>query len=102
MLAPSSKNVTSVPYSANLLSLQIAPKLLFPMLEGKDWSWRRGDECWYLHAQVWIVSISGVWRLSMCAQIVVMRVNKREGRIVHRERAARRVCFCLSWSYGVN
>lgn len=101
MLAPSSRNVTSVAYSANLLSLQIAAKLLLPMLLGRDRSCFRGEECWYLHAQVWIVSMSGVCRLRMCAQTVVMRVNNREGRMVPSERAARRVCFCLSSSYGV-
>lgn len=77
----------------------MAPKLLFPMFDGRDRSCFSGDEYWYLHAQVWIVSMSGVWRLRMCAQIVVIRVSRRLGRIVARLRAARRVCFCLSWSF---
>lgn len=34
----------------------------------------------------------------MCAQIVEIRVSRSEGRMVASERAARRVCFCLSCS----
>ena len=35
----------------------------------------------------------------MWPQMVEIRVRRREGRIVARERAARRVCFCLRFNY---
>ena len=93
MLIPKSKNTTSVPYSANLLSWHRLLKLLLLRRLGTLMSWGSGWSFLYLQVQVWMVSRSGVPRLSTCAQTTVRRVRRKQGRIVPRETRARRVYF---------
>jgi len=47
----------------------------------------------YLHVQVWIVSRPGVLLFRMRAQMTVMSVRRKQGRLVPREMRARRVYF---------
>lgn len=97
MLAPTNRKTTSVPQRANLLDWQSVLKSALPMPAGiamsSGRSCSRGCELCILHVQVWIVSTSGALPLSMWAQMVVIRVRRRVGRSVARERRARRVYF---------
>jgi len=63
------KNTTSVPQSANWLSLHRAPKLPFPKSDGigVSRSCTKEVESLYLHVQVWIVSILGELEFMMWA-----------------------------------
>jgi hypothetical protein len=93
MLAPNIKNTTSVPYNANLLSWQSDLKLLLLSELGTTMSCGIAPLFLYRHVQVWMVSRPGVLPLRMCAQTRVMRLRRREGRMVRREMRARRVYF---------